>query len=193
MQDRRTIALNWGKAVLLLLLLWPASAWAKVTLTFYSRELGVYFPHAFVRITGATDAAPGKQIDDNYGFTVQSVSPAILMHPVRGKIMAAPSPYVARSDGHLSLELTDDQYAAVLATVERWRSMPQPSYDLKTRNCVFFVGDVARMLGMKVDDSDAKLMSRPRSYIINLIRLNPGIGTVTPGGRAARVLGVSAK
>jgi hypothetical protein len=115
------------------------------------------------------------------------------MHPVRGKIMAAPSPYVARSDGHLSLELTDDQYAAVLATVERWRSMPQPSYDLKTRNCVFFVGDVARMLGMKVDDSDAKLMSRPRSYIINLIRLNPGIGTVTPGGRAARVLGVSAK
>jgi hypothetical protein len=31
-------------------------------------------------------------------------------------------------------------------------------------------------------------MSRPRSYIINLIRLNPGVGTITPGGKAERAL-----
>ena len=42
---------------------------------------------------------------------------------------------------------------------------------------------------MTVDDSDPKLMTRPRSYVINLIRLNPGVGTVTPGGRAERALG----
>jgi hypothetical protein len=162
-------------AFFILLLLWPAVASAKVTLTFYSRELGTYFPHAFVRITGATDAAPDKPLDDNYGFTA-------------GKIMVAPAGYVARSDGHLFLELTDDQYAAVLATVEKWRAMPQPSYDLNTRNCVFFVGDIARTLGMKVDDSDPRLMRRPRSYIINLIRLNPGFGTIVPGGRAERAL-----
>jgi hypothetical protein len=175
-------------AFFILLLLWPAVASAKVTLTFYSRELGTYFPHAFVRITGATDAAPDKPLDDNYGFTVVSVSPAILRHAVAGKIMVAPAGYVARSDGHLFLELTDDQYAAVLATVEKWRAMPQPSYDLNTRNCVFFVGDIARTLGMKVDDSDPRLMRRPRSYIINLIRLNPGFGTIVPGGRAERAL-----
>lgn len=174
------------------LLLWPAGAYAKVTMTFYSRELGVYFPHAFVRITGATDAEPDKQLDDNYGFTAKSVTPALLVGPVAGKTMAAPKGYVARSDGHLSLVLTDAQYAAVLATVQKWRDLPQPSYDLHRANCVFFVGDVARTLGMKVDDSDAKLMSRPRSYIINLIRLNPGFGTVTPGGRAARALAASA-
>jgi hypothetical protein len=174
--------------ILLALLLWPATAPAKVTLTFYSRELGVYFPHAFVRITGATDAEPDKQHDENYGFTAKSVTPAVLMGPVAGEILAAGPGYVRHSDSHLSLVLTDDQYAAVLAVVEKWRTLPQPSYDLHKANCVFFVGDVARALGMVVDDGNAKLMSRPRSYIINLVRLNPGVGTITPGGRAERAL-----
>lgn len=174
--------------ILATLMIWPTAALAKVTLTFQSRELGVYFPHAFVRITGATDAAPDQQHDENYGFTAKAVSPAILAGPVGGTIMAANKTYVRRSDAHLSLVLTDDQYAAVLAVVEKWRNLPRPSYDLKTRNCVFFVGDVARTLGMRTDDSDPKLMSRPRSYLIHLIRLNPGIGTVVPGSRAARAL-----
>ena len=175
-------------ALFFLLLLWPSLAAAKVTLTFYSREFGVYFPHAFVRITGATDAEPDRSRDDNYGFTAKAVTPAILLGPVGGKIVSAPRPYVARSDSHFSLVLTDAQYAAVLDVVQKWRALPQPSYDLHTRNCVFFVGDVARSLGMTVDDSNAKLMSRPRSYVINLIRLNPGFGTITPGGRAERAL-----
>lgn len=178
-----------GKIVFLLaLLLWPALASAKVTLTFYSRELGVYFPHAFVRITGATDAEPDKPLDVNYGFTAKTVTPAILVGRVAGEILAANPTYVRRSDSHLSLVLTDEQYAQVLAVVQKWRDLPQPSYDLHHANCVFFVGDVARALGMNVDDSQPKLMSRPRSYIINLIRLNPGFGTVTPGGRAERAL-----
>ena len=183
-----------GKTLLLVaFLLWPSLASAKVTLTFYSREFGVYFPHAFVRITGATDAEPDKQIDDNYGFTAKAVTPAVLAGSVAGKIMAASPTYVRHSDSHLSLVLTDDQYASVLAIVEKWRSLPQPSYELHHRNCVFFVGDVARALGMTVDDGNSKLMSRPRSYIINLIRLNPGFGTVTPGGRAARALAAGSR
>jgi hypothetical protein len=166
----------------------PGSALAKVTLTFYSRELGVYFPHAFVRVTGATDAEPDKVLDDNYGFTPKSLTPGLLGGPVAGKVMSAPQPYVARSDSHVSVVVTDAQYAAVLKTVQKWRDQPQPSYDLKTRNCVFFVGDIARTLGMKVDDSERKLMSRPRSYIINLVRLNPGFGAITPGSKAERAL-----
>lgn len=170
------------------LLLWPAALSAKVTLTFYSRELGGYFPHAFVRITGATDAEPDKQLDDNYGFTPRHVTLGLLRGPVDGMIMEAPKPYVVRSDPHLSLVLTDELYGAVLATVQKWRDFPPPSYDLKTRNCVFFVGDIARTLGMKVDDSEPRLMTRPRSYIINLLRLNPGVGTITAGGKAEQAL-----
>jgi len=170
------------------ILLWPALASAKVTLTFYSRELGVYFPHAFVRITGATDAAPDKPIDTNYGFTAKTVTPAVLLGPVAGEILAANPTYVRRSDSHLSLVLPDEQYQQVLAVVQKWRDLPQPSYDLHHANCVYFVGDVARALGMNVDDSQSRLMTRPRSYIINLIRLNPEVGTITPGGRAERAL-----
>ena len=182
------IALRGKILVLIALLLWPVAAPAKVTLTFYSRELGVYFPHAFVRVTGATDAEPDKQLDINYGFTAKSVTPAVLLGPVGGEILAANPTYVRRSDSHFSLVLTDAQYATVLAVVEKWRALPQPSYDLHHANCVFFVGDVARALGMTVDDSNRKLMSRPRSYIINLIRLNPGVGTITAGGKAERAL-----
>ena len=178
-----------GKILLLVaLLLWPVAAPAKVTLTFYSRELGVYFPHAFVRVTGATDAEPDKQLDTNYGFTAKAVTPAVLMGAVGGEILAANPTYVRRSNSHFSLVLSDEQYGQVLAIVKKWRDLPQPSYDLHHANCVHFVGDVARALGMKVDDSQPKLMSRPRSYIINLIRLNPGVGTITAGGRAERAL-----
>lgn len=169
-------------------LLWPVAAPAKVTLTFYSRELGVYFPHAFVRVTGSTDAQPDRPIDTNYGFTAKAVTPAILVGPVAGEMKPANPTYVRRSDSHLSLVLSDAQYDQVLAIVSKWANLPQPSYDLHSRNCVFFVGDVARALGLKVDDSQPKLMSRPRSYIINLIRLNPGVGTITPGGKAERAL-----
>lgn len=169
------------------LLCWSSALSAAVTLTFYSRELGTYFPHAFVRVTGSTDADPAKPLDDNYGFTARHVTPAVLAGPVTGEVIAVPAGYVRHSDAHLSLVLTDAQYQAVLAKVAEWRALPQPSYDLHHRNCVFFVGDVARMLGMTVEDPQP-LMSRPRSYIINLIRLNPGVGTVAPGGRAEREL-----
>jgi len=182
------MALRGKILVLLVLLLWPVAAPAKVTLTFYSRELGVYFPHAFVRVTGATDAEPDKQIDTNYGFTAKAVTPAILLGRVSGEMKPANPTYVSRSDSHFSMVLTDEQYAQVLAVVNKWEDLPQPSYDLHHANCVFFVGDVARALGLKVDDSQPKLMSRPRSYIINLIRLNPGVGTITPGGKAERAL-----
>jgi hypothetical protein len=178
-----------GKIIFLLaLLLWPSAAAAKVTVTFYSRELGVYFPHAFVRVTGATDAEPDKPIDTNYGFTAKSVTPAILLGPVAGEMKPANPTYVSRSDSHFSMVLTDAQYDQLLAVVKKWGSLPQPSYDLHRANCVFFVGDVARALGLTVDDSQPRLMTRPRSYIINLIRLNPGTGLVTPGGRADRAL-----
>lgn len=186
----RAILGSWCGALMLLAALLAggaAPAGAAVTLTFYSRELGTYFPHAFVRITGATDADPATPIDTNYGFTAKTVSPALLAGPVAGKIMAAPAGYVRKSDAHLALVLSDARYARVLATVQAWRDRPKPSYDLQKANCVFFIGDVARALDMHVEDRP-ELMKRPRSYIIELIRLNPGVGTVAPGGRAEHAL-----
>ena len=134
----------------LLLLLcagWPADA--AVTITFYSHDFGSSFPHAFVLLQGTPDTG-GSPIDGNYGFTAKRITPAILMGSVEGDIESAPKPYVANSQPHWKMVLSDGQYAAVLATMEKWRSIPGKSYNLNRRNCVHFVADIARTLGMDV-------------------------------------------
>ncbi len=79
--------------------------------------------------------------------------------------------YVRKSDEHFSISLTDDEYRRVMATVEQWRSLKQPSYDLNRQNCVFFVAYVAATLGMKADTPKG-LMKKPRSYLERLMLAN---------------------
>ena len=142
---------------------WPQAAWAAVEIHFYSKDLGASFPHAFVRLTGTVDST-GEQLDTNYGFTAVNVSPAVLMGPVAGKIQTVDPPYVARSLKHFSLPLSEEQYGKVLAVVERWRRTPQPSYRLNSRNCVFFVAEVAAALGLHAPPAP-KLMKKPKSFL----------------------------
>lgn len=155
----------------LILLFFAAPLHAAVTLTFYSKELGASFPHAFVALDGTVgpDNAPVKA---TYGFTAKRISPAILMGDVEGEVQPVTESYRKASDAHFSIELTDEQYAAVLATVEKWRTMPGKSYSLNKRNCVFFVGDVARAVGLTVVE-DPRLMKKPRSFTQSIMKLNP--------------------
>jgi hypothetical protein len=148
----------------------PAAARAAVEITFYSREYGSHFPHAFVVLTG-TLVATGERIEANYGFTATHVSPAILLGSVRGEIISADAAYIAGSEPHFRFTLTDTEYHAVMATVARWGRLPQPSYNLNRQNCVFFVADVAERLGMSVS-RPASLMKKPRSYTEHLTREN---------------------
>lgn len=155
---------------LLLLLAWPSAATAAVDIHFYSRDFGSSFPHGFVRLTGSV-GSNGEAIDTNYGFTPVSVTPAILAGPVRGKIQTVNAAYVAGSVMHFSLRLSEDQYRAVLAVVERWRSLPQPSYRLNSRNCVFFVAEVAAALGLNAPAAP-RLMKKPKSFLQKVTRDN---------------------
>ena len=59
-------------ALLLSSLFGAAPAWAAVTITFWSHELGNSFPHAFFTLRGVPDAG-GAPVDANYGFTAKSV------------------------------------------------------------------------------------------------------------------------
>jgi hypothetical protein len=59
----------------------------------------------------------------------------------------------------------------VKATIEKWRQLKQPSYNLNRQNCVFFVGDVAASLGMKAD-TPKELMKKPRSYSEYIVSTN---------------------
>ena len=159
-----------GLLALCWLALLPGQAAAAVDITFYSKEFGSSFPHAFVALNGTIDRS-GERVDTNYGFTATHVSPAVLMGSVQGEVMTVDAKYQGGSDAHFTLRLSDSEYDQVMATVERWRTLPQPSYHLNRQNCVFFVAHVAAALGMTADTPKA-LMKKPRSYLEMLGRAN---------------------
>jgi hypothetical protein len=153
-----------------LLALTAAPGWAAVSITFYSKELGASFPHAFVTLEGTLDRG-GPRIEEDYGFTAKTISPAILWGKVAGKVDTEHSAgYIKGSDRHFTVTLTDAEYDRVIATVERWRAARQPNYDLDRHNCVHFVAELAAAIGMTADTS--KLMKKPRSFLETLTARN---------------------
>jgi hypothetical protein len=157
----------------LLLLVWAGSAppaAAAVQVSFYSKEFGSSYPHAFITVRGTVDRS-GEQVDTSYGFTAKNVTPAILMGAVPGEIVQSSAGYIAKSDRHFSLTLSDEEYDRLLAVVDAWRTAPQPSYHLNRRNCVYFVGELAAALGMRADTPKA-LMKKPFSYVQHLLNAN---------------------
>jgi hypothetical protein len=158
-------------AVATLWLLAIAPARAAVTITFWSHELGASFPHAFVSLRGTPDAG-GPAVDGNYGFTAQSITPKILMGTVRSEVYIAKPGYVASSDAQFSMVLSDAQYAAILAHITAWSGANgEVRYSLDKRNCIHFVQEAARILGL-AGLEQPKLMRKPRSYLKAVLAAN---------------------
>jgi hypothetical protein len=164
-------------------------AFAAVELSFYSRELGTNFPHAFVGLKGNVDAT-GERIDTSLGFTAHSVTPALLFGAVRGEVVVEGDEQIRRSTRQFTVVLTDEQYQRVMRVVEEWRNAPQPSYRLRQHSCVHFVSAIAASIGLQVDNSQ-RLMNRPRSFLLRVLELNPQLAAsapapgTTPEGRPA--------
>jgi hypothetical protein len=136
---------------------------AAVSITFYSKELGASFPHAFVIFSGTPDRG-GPRIEEDYGFTAKAITPAILWGKVGGEVITDHSvSYVKGSDRHFTLALTDAEFDRAMATIARWRAAKQPSYDLDRHNCVHFVADLAASIGLVTDTS--RFMKKPRSFL----------------------------
>ena len=156
-----------------------APAWASVEIAFYSRELGGNnFPHAFVALRGTVDGT-GEVVDTTYGFTAKAVTPALLFGSVSGEVVVEGERQIERSDRQFAIVLSDERYAALMAVVERWRSAPQPSYNLNRRNCVHFVAELAEAAGLRVERVE-RLMKRPRSFLIHVRDLNPALLSAPP-------------
>jgi hypothetical protein len=153
--------------------LYPVSANAEVLATFYSHDFGDHFPHAFVKLKGTVDAT-GEAVDTNYGFTAVNTTPAILWGPVRGKIETKDAKYIASSNPHFTLKLSDAEYAKFMALVEQWRNIPGKSYVLNSRNCVHFVMEAAALLGLNVNRK-SKFFKKPKTFTLELMKLNPGL------------------
>ncbi len=146
-------------ALLLALLGASVPARAAVTIDFYSHELtlvarglNTYFPHALVILRGTTE--DGTPVNANLGFTAKTVFINILWQKVTGEMDPTPLPqgYLEGADRRFSFTLTDAQYRAVLAVADRWRNAPQPSYDIDETNCVTFIREIARTVGLSVSD-----------------------------------------
>ncbi len=151
----------------------PGIARAEVVATFYSHDFGDHFPHAFIVLKGTVDAT-GEVVDTNYGFTATSVSPAILMGPVKGMIETKDARYIAKSNAHFALALSDADYAKLIGHVESWRNIGGKSYSLNKRNCVHFVMEAAALLGLSVN-RNSKFFKKPKSFVLEVMKLNPGL------------------
>ncbi|GAA4708879.1 hypothetical protein H9L13_00750 [Sphingomonas lutea] len=163
---------------------WCSPAAAAIDIHFYSKDFASTFPHAYVRLTGTVDAT-GEVVDTNYGFTPVRLNPSILMGPVKGMIQTVKPDYVARSDKHFTLRLTDAEYQAVLARVDQWRTATQPNYRLNSRNCVYFVADMAAALGLEAPPVPA-LMKKPKSFLMKVTADNRARIAQWPGGSVAQ-------
>jgi hypothetical protein len=157
--------------VLALSLLWPAAAQAAVEIGFHSRAMGSSFPHGLIVLRGTVDAT-GERVDANYGFTVRNlIGPSVLFGRVEGQVASETRDYVAGTKRHFSLQLSDDQYRRVMRLIDRWRSLPQPSYSLDRRNCVTFVAAVATELGLAATP-DHSTIRQPRAFLDRVVRQN---------------------
>jgi hypothetical protein len=185
--DRQRRRLPLRLLALLSAWLWAAAAQAAVEIQFHSKDFGATFPHAFIVLRGTVEAT-GEAVDANYGFTLRHlVGPSALLGPVDGVIESESAGYVAGSNFHFAMLLSDGEYRAVMALVEHWRTLPQPSYRLMRRNCVTFVAEVATLLGLTADTNG--LMRRPRAFLDRVRMANAAAiaarapATVAAGGR----------
>ncbi|MDB5696964.1 MAG: hypothetical protein JWN21_2507 [Sphingomonas bacterium] len=159
-------------------------AQAAVTVTFWSHEFGNSFPHAFVSVRGVPDAG-GPAVDTTYGFTARTISPAILFGAVPGRVEPLKPSYIASSDAQFSMVLTDAQYNQLLALVSGWSEKTgDATYRLNGRNCVHFVKEAARAVGLSRLDYP-KLMKKPRSYLLAVQAANAArVTKINQNGKA---------
>ena len=165
---------------LLLAPLWASPARAAVTITFYSHKfqlmdgLRTDFPHGFVVMRGATE--DGTPVKVHLGFSAKNIFFDVLWRPVEGALddEALTDAYVDDSIQHFSMPISDDQYRAVMAVEHKWRTWPQPSYEIDTHNCVIFVKEIAVAAGLAVSDN-RKFIHTPGDFLEDVAVRNAAV------------------
>ena len=163
--------------VALLSLGWATPALAEVQLSFHSFNGSVLFgryPHAFVVLEGTLEES-GQAVNENFGFTAKKVSTAILRGPVVHDILIEQPKYIAKTNRHFTITISDAQYHQIMAEMRAWRDAPGKYYDLDTRNCIHFVGEIARIMGLMVE-YPKKMLRRPKKWLNHITEMNPQLG-----------------
>ncbi len=162
------------RVCLLLALVWAGPALAEVQVHFHSFNGSVVwgrYPHTFVVFEGKLENG-GAVVNENYGFSARSVTPAILSGPVEHMVLAESEKNIRNTNRHFSITLTDEEYVRVLKLIQSWMDAPGKFYDLEKRNCIHFVGEIARLIGLKVDYPD-DMLRRPKAWLNHISAMNP--------------------
>lgn len=150
-------------------------AWAEVTVTFYAhpgaRVRGGYllFPHAYVHAVGTVDAT-GEPVDWSAGFTAKSPGPQLLFARGGGVVTAPDARYVGEGRPFLRLTVDDATWHALKARAEWWNSPEGSVYDLRRRNCITFIADLARVAGLRTAREPSM---KPGTFLEATAALNP--------------------
>jgi hypothetical protein len=158
-----------------LLALTAGQAWAEVTLTFYAhpgarvRDGYLLFPHAYVQATGSLDDT-GDPVDWAAGFTARSPGPQLLFARGAGVVAYPDARYVGEGRPYLRLTVSDAAYRAVRARADWWAGPEGSVYDLRRRNCISFVADLARVAGLR---TAAEPSMKPGTFLEAMAALNP--------------------
>lgn len=158
-------------------LLLPLPAAAQVLLSFQSFNgsmFGGRFPHTFVVLQGTLDST-GAPVNENYGYSAKTVSPAVLSGPVEAIVMTEKPKYLTSTNRHFTVPISDATYWAIRAEVAKWRDAPGKTYRLDENNCIHFVGRIAQLAGIRVD-YPKKLIRKPKAWLNHITALNPQLG-----------------
>ena len=150
-------------------------ALAEVVLTFYAhpgarvRDGYLLFPHAYVHATGSLDDT-GDPVDWAAGFTARSPGPQLLFTRGVGVVDYPDARYIGEGKPYLRLTVSDAAYRAVRARSDWWASPEGSVYDLRRRNCISFVADLARVAGLQ---TAAEPSMKPGTFLEATAALNP--------------------
>lgn len=162
---------------------WAGPAAAEVKVSFYSHGWGVgpngftYFPHAFIRIEGAP--AGGEPVDDTFGFTATDPTAAALN--LRGYVKPADPRYIGNSQLHFWVIINDDTYRVMMDRIAWWQSPEGWVYNIRSRNCIDFVADMAATLGLEPGGTRTW---KPGVFMDDTVRRNAG-KLILPGAAPA--------
>lgn len=154
----------------------PYAAQADVQVHFQSFNgslLANRYPHTFVVFEGRL--ADGTVVNENFGFSARTTSPAILTGPVAQMIYIEKPKWIKATNRHFTVTVKDAVYHQLKAEVASWRDDPGHKYDLNRRNCIHFVGRMAELVGLKVDFPQ-DLLRKPKAWLNHIGLLNPQVG-----------------
>ena len=150
-------------------------AWAAVTVTFYAhpgariRGADLLFPHAYVRATGTLDDT-GDAVDWTAGFTARNPGPELLFVSGKGAVLTPDARYAGEGRPYLSLTISDAAYRALRARADWWNGPEGSRYDLRRRNCITFIADMGRTIGLR---TAAEPSMKPGTFLEATAALNP--------------------